>query len=399
MTPRFQYAVVGRGLTGSAAARHLAERLPGVVLIGPDEPATRTTHDGVFASHYDEGRITRTIDPDENWARFANRSIARYRDIEARSGIRFFSEKGCLISGRTTGRSQQYMADVRAVAARLGVAYERLNDVDLAARFPYFGFPGGSDAVFEPTGAGHVSPRNLVAAQTRLAEMAGATIIRDQVDRITQRDGYAEIAAAGGETLTAEKVLVAAGGFTNRKGLLPAPLDLDVYGRTVTFFEVDETEAARLAGMPSMIHEPEDAALGIYMLPPIRYPDGKFYLKIGGDTVDIPLESESEVRAWFRTAGDAGALAHLVRNMGDLVPGLDVAGIHSESCVTSYTPTGYPAIGWTASPSIAVMAGGCGAAAKSSDEIGRLGAELLEHGRIIDPAYDADFTPRFRASP
>jgi sarcosine oxidase len=41
------------------------------------------------------------------------------------------------------------------------------------------------------------------------------------------------------------------------------------------------------------------------------------------------------------------------------------------------------------------MAGGCGAAAKSSDEIGRLGAELLLHGRIIDRAYRADFTPQF----
>ena len=102
MSPQFQYAVVGRGLTGSAAARHLAEQMPGVVLIGPDEHADWQSHGGVFASHYDEGRITRTIDPDENWARFANRSIARYRDIEARSGVAFFGERGCLISGLTT---------------------------------------------------------------------------------------------------------------------------------------------------------------------------------------------------------------------------------------------------------------------------------------------------------
>lgn len=395
MTPQFQYAVVGRGLTGAAAARHLAEQVPGVVLIGPDEPADRAAHDGVFASHYDEGRITRTIDPDENWARFANRSIARYRDIEARSGIRFFSEQGCLISGLATGRSQSYMADVREAAERLGVAYERLDDGGLAAKFPFFSFPAGSDAVFEPAGAGHVSPRNLVAAQTRLTEIAGGTVVRAQVEAIRPRDGHAEIATAGGQTITAARVLVAAGGFTNRKGLLPDPLDLKVYGRTVTFFEVDEAEADRLSGMPSMIYEPEDIALGIYMLPPIRYPDGKFYLKIGGDIVDIPLATESDVRAWFRTPGDPDAREHLIRNMGNLVPGLKVAGIHTESCVTSYTPTGYPAIGWTSAPSVAVMAGGCGAAAKSSDEIGRLGAELLLHGRIVDAAYRADFEPRF----
>ena len=38
---------------------------------------------------------------------------------------------------------------------------------------------------------------------------------------------------------------------------------------------------------------------------------------------------------------------------------------------------------------------GCGAAAKSSDEIGRLGASLLLEGRINDPAYATDFAPDF----
>lgn len=395
MTPQFQYAVVGRGLTGAAAARHLAEQVSGVVLIGPDEPVDRATHDGVFASHYDEGRITRTIDPDENWARFANRSIARYRDIERRSGITFFSEKGCLVSGLTTGASQDHMVSVRDSAAKLGVEIELLDDAGLAAKFPYFSFPPGSEAVFEPKGAGHVSPRNLVAAQTRLTELAGGTVLRKQVEAIHQRDGHAEIVLDDGEVITAAKVLVAAGGFSNKQGLLPDPLDLNVYARTVTFFEIDEAEAERLADMPSMIFKPDDVMLGVYMLPPIRYPNGKAYLKIGGDVVDISLETEPDVRNWFKTEGDAEAREHLIRNMGNLVPGLKISRIHTDSCVVSYTPTGYPAIGWTSAPSIAVMAGGCGAAAKSSDEIGRLGSELLLHGRIIDQAYRADFTPQF----
>jgi sarcosine oxidase len=388
------FAIIGRGLTGSAAARHLAERGASVVLIGPGEPADRASHAGVFASHYDEGRITRTIDPDENWARFANRSIARYRDIEARSGISFYGEKGCLISGFTTGRSQRYVADIRSAAAKLGVASDDLDDGALAERFSFFRFPAGSDAVFEQKGAGHISPRRLVAAQSRLAEIAGARIVDDYATALRQKDGYAEITLSNGQSVTADRVLVAAGGFTNRPGLLPEPLDLKVYGRTVAFFEVDTAEATRLSAMPSLIYEPEDVMLGIYMLPPILYPDGKYYLKIGGDTVDIPLETEADVRAWFKTDGDAGIGEHLVRNMGNLVPDLKIRSITTTSCVTSYTPTGYPAIGWTSAPSIAVMAGGCGAAAKSSDEIGRLGAELLFEGAITDPDYSADFSPR-----
>jgi sarcosine oxidase len=59
-------------------------------------------------------------------------------------------------------------------------------------------------------------------------------------------------------------------------------------------------------------------------------------------------------------------------------------------CVTSFTPTGYPAISMTQADRIGVLTGGCGAAAKSSDEIGRLGAELIFHGRVIDGAYGAE---------
>jgi sarcosine oxidase len=147
--------------------------------------------------------------------------------------------------------------------------------------------------------------------------------------------------------------------------------------------------------MPSMIFEHEDIMLGIYMLPPIRYPDGKIYLKIGGDPTDILLPSEQDVRDWFKTDGNLEIAEHLRKTVAELVPSLAVKSISTTSCVTSYPPTGYPAIGWTSSPSIAVMAGGCGSAAKSSDEIGRLGASLLLDGEIGADDYTADFAPRF----
>jgi sarcosine oxidase len=53
-------------------------------------------------------------------------------------------------------------------------------------------------------------------------------------------------------------------------------------------------------------------------------------------------------------------------------------------------------IGYTASPRIAVLTGCAGTSAKSSDEIGRLGAELLLEGGIADQGYSTDFAPYFR---
>ena len=67
MPESFDTIVIGKGMMGSAAARHLALSGARVALIGPDEPADKTSHTGVFASHYDEGRITRALDTNVDW--------------------------------------------------------------------------------------------------------------------------------------------------------------------------------------------------------------------------------------------------------------------------------------------------------------------------------------------
>ncbi|MDI7863776.1 FAD-binding oxidoreductase [Rhizobiaceae bacterium n13] len=395
MTTSFKYLVVGRGLTGAAAARHLAMQSDGVAVIGPDEPTDRASHDGVFASHYDEGRITRTIDPDPVWARLANRSIARYSEIARESGIEFYTEAGCLVVGPKRGGADHYVESVADAATGLGVAIDLFDDIGLKNRFPFYEFPAGSEGIYEPHGAGHISPRRLVRAQSLLAERAGAALIRDVATSIRDEGGRAVVSTASGKTVAADKVLLAAGGFSIRESLLPWPVDLKVYARTVVFFEVEEEQARRLGGMPSLITKPENERDSIYLLPPIRYPDGRIYAKIGGDPDDLRLRSDAEIRAWFRGFGRESARDHLVRIMGELVPGLDARSITTAPCVTTFTPTGYPAIGYTASPRIAVMTGGCGAAAKSSDEIGRLGAELLLAGGIKDTTYETDFAPLF----
>ena len=89
MTNNFDFAVVGGGLFGSAATRHLATQGKNVVLFAPEVPTDVTAHDGVFASHYDEARITRILDVDELWSDLARSSISSYKQIENDSGINF----------------------------------------------------------------------------------------------------------------------------------------------------------------------------------------------------------------------------------------------------------------------------------------------------------------------
>jgi len=391
MAADFKYIVVGRGMMGAAAAKHLAMQADGVAVIGPDEPENRKAHQGIFASHYDEGRITRTVDPDRDWALLANRSIARYAEIASESGVDFYTEAGCVVVAPAGG---DYVGDTRAAADSLKVDVQTLDAAVLAQTFPYFSLPQGCEGVFQPKDAGYISPRRLVKAQSIIAEKRGATVIRDYVTAIRERGDTVAVITASGETITAEKVLLAAGGFSISENLLAETVDMAVYGRTVTLFEVSEEQAAAFAGMPSLILDAP--SIDIYLLPPIRYPDGKLYLKIGGDPDDYQLKTDAELRAWFRADGRPRARDHLMLIARRLIPELKPLSVSTASCVVSKTSSKHPMIGFTSSPNIAVLTGCAGTSAKSSDEIGRLGAELLLTGQIAPQGYRTDFKPSFR---
>lgn len=107
------------------------------------------------------------------------------------------------------------------------------------------------------------------------------------------------------------------------------------------------------------------------------------------------MGSDPEIREWFRSGGRESVRDHLSEIVGTLVPSVDHSRVSMAACVVSKTKSGYPAIGFTASPRIAVLTGGNGTAAKSSDEIGRLGAALLRDGKIADDAFSTDFKPEF----
>ena len=370
-----ELAVIGRGLIGAAAARHLGAAGHGVALIGPDEPEDRASHAGPFASHHDEGRITRALDADPFWSRVSRASIARYPDIAAASGIGFFIEAGAVIAGPAEG------APMRAVAATSeaeGLKADRLEGVGLLMRLRTLRFPPGTVAFHERRGAGHISPRRLVAAQTEAACRAGARLIAAPVRRLIEEPGGVTVETDAGP-LRAGRVLVAAGAWSGGllSGLpgLPALPPLAVFARTVALFALDAVEAARLSGLPSLvIHGPDGR--DCYVLPPIRYPDGQVRLKIGGNPTDRRLASPAEIDAWFRTAGDAQVGAHLAERLAALIPDFRPRGMQTAACVTTFTPRDRPLIA-RLSDRIAVATAGCGRGAKCSDELGRLGAAAL----------------------
>ncbi|MEM1373225.1 MAG: FAD-binding oxidoreductase [Pseudomonadota bacterium] len=356
-----RYAVLGAGLIGSAAARHLSRLGHDVTLIGPSEPDTWAAHDGVFASHYDEGRITRRMDRSPFWSRVAAASLDRYAEIEAASGIAFHAPVGGLYATHDMG-------EVLRTAGELGTAFDALEPAE-ATRFGYV-LPSHVRVTHEADGAGHISPRKLVAAQQRIALDQGATRLCAVVKSVSGR----EVVTDQGRH-SFDKVLWSAGGF----GAPHLKLPLDVQGRTIVYFEVAEGTGAE---MPTLILA-DGERIDIYLLPPIRYPDGRTYLKIGGGPHDRPLLREEDMRAWFKSEGDAEAAKALSSIFHRLAPNVHVLSERRSACVTTYTDDLMPVIGQI-SDGVFVATAGCGAGAKCSDELGRLGAMAMLGEEVPD---------------
>jgi glycine/D-amino acid oxidase-like deaminating enzyme len=357
--------VVGRGMIGSAAARHLALAGHEVVLVGPSEPGEKSSHRGVFGSHYDQGRITRGLDEDPFWSAVSRASIARYRELETISGVPFYRPVGALLTGAAGGMIEA----VAAVQREAGLAAERLDAAALALRFPYFRFEAETLGYFEAEDAGWINPRAMVRAQGVAASHAGARILDAEVLGL-EEGGDGVLIRLAGETLAAERVLVAAGGFSPQL----VDVELRVLARTVTLFEISDSAAADLAAQPSLIRFHPDGR-ETYLLPPVRYSDGKPYLKLGGEPEDVEI-SGAAIGDWFRSGGSEAVSAQSEVEFRALMPGVAVKSIYRDACVVSYSANKLPVLKQL-SERVSVACGGCGKAAKNSDELGRIAGQIL----------------------
>ena len=385
----FDVVVVGAGMMGSAAARHLATMGAKVALVGPGEPSVKSTHQGVFASHYDAARITRKIDTRPNWARFSQAAIARYAEVEQLGGERFFHPVGAIIAGPETGDASQFIQNALANAQADNTPHEALRGDDLRGRFPEFQFPDGILALYEADEAGWIDPRAHVRAEVAAAMAQGVAHYPTEVAQLTEAGGIVTARCTDGSILTACKAVVACGPFSKAEGLLPDRLPMKVYARTIAFFELAEAEAARLSDMPSVVYVPPEGGIDPYILPPVRYLDGKTYIKIGGDPVDRELRTVDDMKDWFRTDGDPQAGAFMADVLLGLMPDLTYESITFGSCATSFSPHGNPFI-YHQTDGIMALTAGNGAGAKCADELGRLGA-LVALGEAIPTEYVGSF--------
>jgi len=392
----FDIAIVGAGLFGSAAARHLSAIGDDVALIGPAEPSRPKAHQGVFASHYDESRLVRGIDPDRTWATLAKRSIERFRDIENASGISFFHNIGyMMVTPGGLGEDWFDLPAMREVAADMNVEIEDLDDGALRKRFPYLRYTPGSSAVLQSKDAGYINPRRLLEAQQKISIAKGTTLVRDVVTNLRRDDDQVLINTQSGDTLRANKVLVATGAYTNASGLLPNKLDVNIRAAMIMESEVAPgTEAA----YPTTLYAKTDGEEEFWglLMPPIVYPNGRSYIKtMDGYYGPAPLEGYEVLGNWSRSNGHEDHHEVLRRALREVFPSLDLLSTHFKPCLIMDTASHYPYIDMV-DDRIGLVVGGNGKAAKSSDEIGQLAASMIATGSWTSSMSESVFAAKLK---
>jgi sarcosine oxidase len=386
--PDFQHIVVGAGPMGASAAKYLAQAGQRVLLLAPEEPADSAEF-GRYTSHSDLSRLARGLDNNTVWASLAKASIDRYRALERESGVPFFHEVGCVtvVEGATTVNEDK-LGEMEAVAASVDIAYDRLSASDLVREIPHLAAKSGTVGYLESANAGWLNPRDFVRAQIASGEQHGLWVCSEPMQTAEVGAAGVDVTTAAGNRLTGDQALFAMGAHSAFDLPVPADEPFTIYARTVVHVPLSDAQAAQLSELPCMIVRGVDDDKNCYIVPPIRYPDGKWYMKIGGGRRTQELTSRGQMTDWFATDGDPDVAGELLARLAELVPAATPTDGHSQACVITVAESGLPR-SRKLQPRVGLLTGGNGHAAKSGDEIGRLGAGMMLGRADWQSGYEA----------
>lgn len=288
-----------------------------------------------------------------------------------------------------------------------GLICEKVDENFIKDRWSYFLPCKNCYGRFSKKFNGYISVRNLVKACQSVAEKNGVKRFFEVAKGITKEaNGCYKVDLEDGHAISSKKIVVACGSFTNFYNLLPGKkqLDLQLIGHTVLKFELDEEAVVKMAEMPSMIYKPKLDASYIYILPPIKYPNGKTYLKIGHvvrpnfqykDELGTPLETLSDVQKWYCQEDYPNARKYFKRHFKMMYPDVEPVSEELDFCVMALTTSGKQMIGFV-EENFLVAAGGNGKSAKFGLQIGKICADSVVKGEwdcdLLDPE---DFKVRF----
>lgn len=380
---------------GSAAAKYISQYQPKVAIIGPDE-TTALQQGIVFASHYDQARIQRIIGNDPVSTLLNQQSANQYSTIEKETNVSFHSKEGCLYVN--PDGTDSYLDHVASQAHIFNTRYQGFqNGRSLNSFTSDFNFPPTSKGIFEPSPSGHINPRLLITAQLILFKNNGGSIFNDTVNGVTYENRAFKITTVDGKIYHSKTVLLAPGAFINFLNLLENPLLLKLKSETTIWVKVSKEEAERLASLPSLLYQIARPEIqDIYLVRPLLYPDGKYYLKMGANfPADIYFDDLTDIGQWFKSGNSHSNLATMQQALKSLMPRLSLSECYSKRCIITYTKHGKPYIGPLNEKGLFVVTGGNGYSAMSSDALGKIAATVLLENNFPNEFSANDFQPVF----
>lgn len=203
--PSFDVAIVGGGIMGLTTACELERAGASVALVDqaalPNPAGASVDHSKVFRFAY----------PEPLYAKLAAESLQLWRALEDETSMPLLTRTGVLMIGREEAGPEQRVFDA---LRSLELDAELWTNVEAAANFPQFNAEAFGCAVFDPNG-GLLRAERAVEATASLARRRGVTLFETRpVTRVLPEDSEIVIDVEGGERISCEKTVIAAGPWT-----------------------------------------------------------------------------------------------------------------------------------------------------------------------------------------
>lgn len=287
----YDVAVIGAGVFGSWTAWHLAKRKLKVLVLDAYGPAHARASSG------GETRILRmSYASDEIYTRWSQRSLVQWKELSAACGQPFFQQTGVLwLEGADDLRLRQSQATIE----RCGIAYQLMDNAELAKRYPQVNFDGVSRGLLEP-GSGVLLARRAVHAALEEAKKMSAKFTIAQVATPKNVGPLAKITTSTGETISAGQFVFACGPWLGK--VFPELLAQRIFPtRQEVFFFGSPAGDARFAppALPTWLFNSDE----VYGMPDIESRGLKMARDAHGKRVDPDTQARvvsAEGAEWAR---------------------------------------------------------------------------------------------------
>lgn len=232
----YRVIVLGLGGIGSAAAYWASKRL-GAEVLGIEQFAFGHTRGG----SEDHSRIIRLSYHRSDYVQLAKRAFEAWDALAEDAGEALVLKTGGLdLCGPESAIG---LDDYRRAMTETGVEFEEVDAVEIRRRWPQWRIADEVEGIYQER-AGIAMATRANAAHRRLAQTNGATLLeKAAVTEIREVGGEVEV-VAGDRAFRAEKLIIAAGAWTNQAlSHLGLEFPLDVSLEQVVYFDSTKLDA------------------------------------------------------------------------------------------------------------------------------------------------------------